>query len=884
MRKSTVAPATGKPAATTTKKKKAKKIPKIPYHRKPEDMTLEQWQAALRKQFGAENEFEISNTGKHPVFSDFNVFNPATKSTYRVAIRDARDGGHFCSCMDFKTNRLGTCKHIGATLKQVEGKRGNKKIIKAGYRQPGSSVWLDYRKGREIKLQIGTENEPKFRDWAGNYFDTEGILREDALPRFEKIVEEGRAIDPNFECYDDAVEHIITGRDRLRRQAFLKEKFPAGANDPYFDNLLKISMFPYQKEGAWFAVNTGRCLLADEMGLGKTPQAIAAAELLRREFGIQKVLIVCPTSLKYQWKSEIEKFCDSSVHVIEGSLLKRKQQYEKSDAFFNILSYHVVALDAEYINHMDADLVILDEAQRIKNFRTKVAGGIKKLQSPYSIVLTGTPLENRLEELYSIMQFIDQFKLPPLYQFVNRYQITNESGKVVGYQHLHEISKILGDTLLRRTKKQVQLQLPKRMDKNLFVPMTREQMEVHTDFSDQVARLVAKWRKMGFLLEKDRQKLLIFLQKMRMVCDSTWVVDQRTRHDTKIAELMSILQEFLENADEKAVVFSQWERMTRLVANELDDLEVGYSYLHGGVDSRARKQLLDDFRDDADCRVFLSTDAGATGLNLQSASLIVNLDLPWNPALLEQRIARIYRIGQERNVTVINLVSANTIEHGMLGVLKFKASMAEGVLDDGEDTIFMAEDRFRKFMENVENITGGIPAPEGEPGESIQPDTEPADMESTVDEEVTQPEAPEAPATFAGDDDLPNVSEKQPGQATPGETRQHQPEPAVRQEDGEQAAPSPRQEDGERQAATQRSGSSTPPPDDLIRAGASFFSGLAKTLSDPGATQRLVASITHKDEATGQTFLKIPVENAEAVQNVVQMFGGLFAAFGQRQG
>ncbi|MBI5916619.1 MAG: DEAD/DEAH box helicase family protein [Bacteroidetes bacterium] len=863
MRKKADTPASGKTAASKDKKKKAKKIPKIPYHRQPEDMTLEQWQAALRRQFGADNEFQISNTGKHKVFSDFSVFNPATKNSYRVAIRDARDGGHCCSCMDFKTNRLGTCKHIGATLKHLEGKRGNKKIIKTSYRQPGSSVWLDYRNGREIKLQTGTENEAQFREWAVKYFDQNGVLRENALPRFEKIVEEGRAIEPNFECYDDAVEHIISGRDRLRRQAFLKEKFSGGASDPYFDNLLKISMFPYQKEGAWFAANTGRCLLADEMGLGKTPQAIAAAELLRREFGIQKVLVVCPTSLKYQWKSEIEKFCDSSVHVVEGALAKRKQWYEKGDAFFNVLSYHVVALDADYINRMDADLIILDEAQRIKNFRTKVAGGIKKLQSPYSIVLTGTPIENRLEELYSIMQFIDQFKLPPLYQFVNRYQITNENGKIIGYRHLHEISKILSDTLLRRTKKQVALQLPKRMDKNLFVPMTREQMEMHTEFSDQVARLVAKWKKLGFLPEKDRQKLLIFLQKMRMVCDSTWVVDQRTRHDTKIAELMSILQELLEIADEKAVVFSQWERMTRLVANELDDLGVGYAYLHGGVDSRDRKLLLDNFRDDPDCRVFLSTDAGATGLNLQSANLLVNLDLPWNPALLEQRIARIYRLGQERNVTVINLISASTIEQGMLGVLKFKASMAEGVLDQGEDTIFMSEDRFRKFMENVENITGGIPTPEGEPGESIVPESEPADMESPREiGGVAQPEAPEVATTFVGDDDVP-----QPEREAPAEPRHRTPET------------SPRPEGGERQQA---SGGGTPPPDDLIRAGASFFSDLAKTLSDPGATQRLVASITHKDEATGQTFLKIPVENAEAVQNMVQVLGGLFTAFGQQ--
>lgn len=258
-------------------------------------------------------------------------------------------------------------------------------------------------------------------------------------------------------------------------------------------------MFPYQRKGFWFAAKAGRALIADEMGLGKTIQAIAVAELYKRELNISKVLIVCPTSLKYQWKSEIEKFThDSTIHVIEGNIMKRKEQYEKNTSFYQIVSYHSIANDVDYLNKSDFDLVILDEAQRIKNWKTKVSQRIKKLQTTYAIVLTGTPLENKLEELYSIMQFIDVYRLGPMYKFLDDYQIhAEETNKVVGYKNLHDIKERLADTLIRRSKKEIIDQLPKRMDKNLFVPMTEQQMELHEEKKDVEAKLVMKWRKMG---------------------------------------------------------------------------------------------------------------------------------------------------------------------------------------------------------------------------------------------------------------------------------------------------------------------------------------------------------------------------------------------------
>ncbi|MEK7253304.1 MAG: SNF2-related protein, partial [Bacteroidota bacterium] len=487
------APARRKPAARS--KAKAIKDDKIPFYRQPEDLTLERWQAGLRKQFGKDSAFIMENLGEHSVFSDFNVRNPETKNTYRVAIRSLGDSGNFCSCMDFKTNRLGVCKHIGFVLDRLSKKRGYKGIIKKGFHQTHSSIYLDYRNGRKIRLSIGSENEAEFRQLAEKYFDADLAILPESFPVFEKILEEARRLYEGFRCYDDALEFVLAQREMLRRNARLDQIFPQGIESEAFDNLLKIKLYPYQKQGVLFAARAGRCLLADEMGLGKTVQAIAAAELFRKEFGAARVLVVCPTSLKYQWKSEIERFSDLTAHVVEGGLPSRKKQYRELGDFFTIAGYQTVANDLHDLNALEFDLILLDEAQRIKNWATKTSAAIKKLRSPHAIVLTGTPLENKLEELYSIVQFIDQFRLGPLYSFLNRYLVKNENGKVVGFRHLKEISVSLADLMLRRTKKQVLKELPKRQDKTLLVPMTQEQWAMHNGLKEEVAKLVAKWQR-----------------------------------------------------------------------------------------------------------------------------------------------------------------------------------------------------------------------------------------------------------------------------------------------------------------------------------------------------------------------------------------------------
>ena len=715
---------------------------KLSRQRKPADMSLETWQRELRRQYGREQPFGLTNVGAERVFSDFDVRNPQSGSTYRVAIRGGRPGENHCTCADFATNVLGTCKHVEFVLAQLEGQRGTRRVLTRGFQPPHSEVVLQYGAKRDVRFRPGSRCPRALAELAAKYFDRSGALRPEAFTQFESFLSAAATLKHDLRCYDDVLTYVAEVRDRAHRLQRIAEAFPRGARDSAFRHLLKGELYEYQREGALFAARAGRSLIGDEMGLGKTIQALAAAEIMARHFGVERVLVVCPTSLKHQWEREIERFTDRKTTVIGGLRARREQFYAPAVGFFAITNYDTVHRDLDLIGRWSPDLVILDEAQRIKNWNTRTARSVKRIASPYAIVLTGTPLENRLEELVSIVEFVDKHRLGPTFQFLAEHQVRDEHDKVIGYRHLDRIGKTLAPVLIRRTKNEVLTELPERLDKNLFVPMTPEQHSHHEENREAVARIVAKWRRYKFLSEADQRRLMIALQNMRMSCDNTYLLDHHTDSGVKADELVTLLGELLEQPGTKVVIFSQWLRMHELLVRRLNKRRIGHVLFHGGVDDSRRKALVDRFREDDACRAFLATDAGGVGLNLQHASVVVNMDVPWNPAVLEQRIGRVHRLGQKHPVRVVNFIAQGTIEEGMLSVLKFKKSLFAGVLDGGESEVFLGGSRLTRFMEAVEKTTTAITGPvvesrDGAPpstvGETIRrPTAEPADPWTTV--------------------------------------------------------------------------------------------------------------------------------------------------------
>ena len=801
----------------TTKKQQTEKNtqePRLNNVVKPEGMSLEEWQRVLRRQAAEREMLGVQAVDAKHCPGEYRVFNPKSKEEYKVVFRGENSSWNYCSCMDFKTSQLGTCKHLEAVNIKTNGRR-------IATTPSYSSVYLSYRDGRKVSIRIGSNSREEMQQLAKKYFDSHGHLHDKAFAQFDRFLSAAAKIDPDFRCYPDAVDYVVERRENIKRSKLVEEKY----TDSQLDTLLDTQLFPYQKEGIRFAATAGRAIIADEMGLGKTIQAIGTAELLRREGFVENVLIVCPTSLKYQWKREIERFTHREVLVVEGLHTRRREQYKMPQPY-KIVSYNSVCNDLKVLKNTETDMVIMDEVQRLKNWDTQIARAARHIQSQYAVLLSGTPLENKLEELYSIVELADQFALAPYYKFRNDHIIINDNGKVVGYQNLNAIKQRLSHIMIRRRKSDVHLQLPGRMDQNLFVPMTKEQREMHEEFKASVAQLVLKWQRMHFLSEKDRKRLLMLLSQMRMVCDSTFILDQKSRYDTKIDELMNILDSYLEGGDGKAVVFSGWERMTRLVAQELTQRGTRFEYLHGGIPSAKRKDLVNNFTDQPDCRVFLSTDAGSTGLNLQAASLIVNLDLPWNPAVLEQRIARIYRIGQQRNIQVINLVSTGSFEEQMIARLKFKSSLFEGALDGGEDTIFANDDKFKGIMSMVAEYVE----------ETAEQVTTPTENDPSADEtEALRSSAPS--------------------------------------DQSESSALSDPSDSSDQSDSSDHSDQSGNQPTALIQQGTTFLANLVQTLSNPEQTRQLVDTLVSEDPDTGKATLNIPVPDKQTVHQFLSLLG-----------
>jgi superfamily II DNA or RNA helicase len=679
----------------------------------PSDINI---QIDRRRQRAVEEITRLVNRGNHPIYSLFEVSSLSGR-TYRVQIRSLTDLQNTCTCPDYRTNLIGTCKHIEGVLFHLKEKYKDDLEKVAGKGPEGTQIYLHYGTDETVRVGLPLPKQEAVHELLGRFFDPSGVLVGSPLRSLPALFSAIEKLPPRVRTLirvDEAVrEYLDLLRDQevtKEQKAWFLEQMNKGTRSL---DVISTRLYPFQEVGAMHLAFGRRVLLADDMGLGKTVQAIAAAALLKELRDIRSALVICPASLKHQWSREIRRFSSLPVQVIEGNLMNRRKLY-RTPAFFMVLNYEIVRRDLKEIENLRPDLIILDEAQRIKNWRTKTATVVKQLRSRYAFVLTGTPLENRLDELYSIFQFIDPRILGPLWHFNDRFfQLERRrSGtyKVLGYKNLAELRETVAPYTLRRTREEVLPDLPDRVDNNFFVEMTALQMQAYDHYKETLARLAAQAKRRP-LMPREREILLNCLVKMRIICNALALHDREIppqdheKTAPKLRELGQILSDQVGSNGNKAIVFSQWAGMLSLTEPVIRRLDLGYVKLTGDVPSAKRGALIQRFFEDPDCCVFLSTDAGGVGLNLQTACLVINLDLPWNPAVLEQRIARAYRHGQKNSVQVINLVAQGTIEERMLDTLANKRNVFAGVMgtEEAPDTIRF-EDSGQALLKQIDEL------------------------------------------------------------------------------------------------------------------------------------------------------------------------------------
>ena len=613
---------------------------------------------------------------------------------YRVTLYDPVEGRGHCSCPDFRTNSLDLCKHIIFALGEL---KKSPDFVDQAKRERFPFVHLAWSSRHENPCCFFEAlDDPELEKRLRSLFSDKGIYTRDSMgPLFKLFQESG---EESLLRFDD---HLLRRMEDIQYRKELSKLAAKSAPDFSF---LKAKLYQYQIDGVRYALFRKAAVIADEMGLGKTLQAIATAILKADIFGFTKVLIVSPSSLKEQWKREIEKFTDHRALVIAGSKEQRRRLIEEDGTLFKITNYEALMRDVLVLGRWKPDFIILDEAQRIRNFETKTHQAVLSIPHAHSLVITGTPLENKLEDVYSIAQFSDPTLFTPLWAFAaNYFNMDRHGKKVLGYRNLDTIRDKLKDLIIRRRKEDVFSELPEQVENTYYLEMSPEQAEIHQGYMYTLLSILGK----KILTPMDIKRIQMTLLSMRMVCDSTYLIDKETNISPKLAELASILKELVVDNQRKAVVFSEWTTMTYLIGKVLSDLEIGFVEFTGKVPTEKRQALVNEFVENEECRVFLSTDSGGVGLNLQNADCIINFDLPWNPAKLNQRIGRVNRIGQKsRTINVVNLVMKDAIEMNVLAAINMKQDLFEAVLDDGADEVDFSSKSKDRFLNSIRCLIG----------------------------------------------------------------------------------------------------------------------------------------------------------------------------------
>jgi SNF2 family DNA or RNA helicase len=599
---------------------------------------------------------------------------------YKVFLRDFVNETGYSDSMDSKLNKLGTTKHIMFAFKLLKGDKPLYNRLSKTF--PFIEIYCDPLNDYKVTWHYPYEMPMNEQLLISRYFGKSNFVEDADIKSFLGFIEESvnfplvrlrpevqEKVESAFET--DMLEHL---KDLYR---------------PDFSSI-KIPLFPYQKEGIEFALYRKTAIIADEMGLGKTPQAIGTAILKKDIFGFTKTLVVCPASLKEQWKKEIEKFSNEKALVIEGFPEDREKQYQDNEPFFFIVNYETILRDRLVINKAGFDFLILDEAQRIKNYETKTAGAVSKLSMKHILVITGTPIENRLIDIFSLVSAIHPHFFGPLWEFSYQHCLFDpvKTNKINGYYDLQKLNKRLDQILLRREKRKVLEQLPNVQQFNVPVNLSPLQADYHASYARGIASIISK----KFMTPYDLQKLQLLLASMRMVCDSTYLIDEETNESPKLEELRYILLEKLDiaNTERKIIIFSEWIKVHKLIGQMLRENNIGFAELNGSVPVKLRGELIRKFETNPQIKIFLSTEAGGSGLNLQVADTLINFELPWNPAKKNQRIGRIDRLGQlSKKLTVFNFITKKSIEEQIAAGLLIKQNLFDGVLDGSSSTNYV---------------------------------------------------------------------------------------------------------------------------------------------------------------------------------------------------
>lgn len=527
---------------------------------------------------------------------------------------------------------------------------------------------------------------------------TLGILPEEWVKKYSLLfrVGDGKAGNMKLSKYHySIIEELYLQRDEQELFFQLEEKYERLKENHHIKPIpapahLKSILRPYQESGfQWLnylrEVQWGG-ILADDMGLGKTIQALSFLHHLKAEKGSLKALVVCPTTLMFNWQNEIKKFTPSISFYIHHGALRVKERITDSKVEVIITTYGTLRSDIKQFVELNFDYVVLDESQAIKNPSSKVTKAASLLKATSRLCLSGTPLQNNTFDIFAQMNFLNPGMLGSMEFFKQEFSIPID--KFGDKEQKDHLRKLLYPFILRRTKEQVAKDLPEKQEMVLFCEMGNEQRKIYeayrNDYRDKILGVVES---VG--IQKSQLTILQGLMKLRQICDSPAIIKEEERYPNVSVKLEELGREITENiSNHKALVFSQFLGMLALIREKLQELGVNYEYFDGSSTVNERERAIQRFQNDENCRVFLiSLKAGGVGLNLTAADYVYIVDPWWNPAVEQQAIDRTHRIGQTKNIFAYRMICTDTVEDKILKLQERKRSLAREVITDDEGFI-----------------------------------------------------------------------------------------------------------------------------------------------------------------------------------------------------
>lgn len=522
---------------------------------------------------------------------------------------------------------------------------------------------------------------------------TLGILPEEWLKKYSLLfrVGEGKTNSLKLSRYHlSVVDELYETRDEEELVVQLEEKYQnlrefnkiKEIEPPY---ALKMILRPYQVAGyQWLNYLTDirwGGILADDMGLGKTVQALSFIEYYKKEKGQLKALVVCPTTLIYNWENEIKKFTPKLSYRIHHGAARTRIKEELVDHDVTITTYGTLRSDIKLLMSVEFDYVIMDESQAIKNPSSKVTKAACLLNAKNRLCMSGTPLQNNTFDIFAQMNFLNPGMLGTMEFFRQEFAIPiDKFGEQDRKEHL---KKILYPFILRRTKEQVAKDLPEKQEMILFCEMEEEQRNIYDAYrNDYRNQILGTIETQG--IQKSQLTILQGLMKLRQICDSPAILNEQEKFDNHSIKLDELAREITENiGNHKALVFSQFLGMLALIKAKLDHLGIKYDYFDGSTSAPDREKAIQSFQNNDEVRVFLiSLKAGGVGLNLTAADYVYIVDPWWNPAVEQQAIDRTHRIGQTKNIFAYRMICKDTIEDKILQLQEKKRALAKDIISD----------------------------------------------------------------------------------------------------------------------------------------------------------------------------------------------------------